>query len=37
LFDHEHAAEAIPAVDLSGETELVLSPESMLLLEIPAQ
>lgn len=37
LFDHEHAAEAIPAVDLSAETELVLSPESMLLLEIPAQ
>jgi hypothetical protein len=37
LFDHEHAAEAIPPVDLGAETQLLLLPESMVLLEIPAQ
>ncbi|MCL4257541.1 MAG: hypothetical protein KJZ53_03310 [Anaerolineales bacterium] len=36
LFDKEHAATAQPAIQIGAETQLELSPESMLLLIIPA-
>ncbi|QYK50757.1 MAG: hypothetical protein KF701_10205 [Anaerolineales bacterium] len=36
LFDKEHAATAQPAIQIGADTQLELSPESMLLLIIPA-